>query len=120
MLPPQQGRDDSLRARLAQGREANLPKPINAWGTGRDDAIKGNGNDSTFPLPRGTEGSNPSSSAAESVSAGSRGRCRVKVAALAPSGPGLGREKGTSWLRTDLVSESESYRLYYALTDCRA
>jgi hypothetical protein len=41
MLPPQQGRDDSLRARLAQGREANLPKPINAWGTGRDDAIKG-------------------------------------------------------------------------------
>ena len=25
MLPPQQGRDDSLRARLAQGREANLP-----------------------------------------------------------------------------------------------
>jgi hypothetical protein len=49
MLPPQQGRDDSLRARLAQGREANLPKPINAWGTGRDDAIKSNGNDSTFP-----------------------------------------------------------------------
>src|SRR5260370_12175552 len=34
MLPPQQGRDDSLRARLAQGREANLPKPIEVWGTG--------------------------------------------------------------------------------------
>src|SRR6202040_4396770 len=33
MLPPQQGRDDSLRAWLAQGREANVPKPINAWGT---------------------------------------------------------------------------------------
>src|SRR5580692_10516937 len=37
MLPPQQGRDDSLRARLAQGREANVPKPINAWGTGREE-----------------------------------------------------------------------------------
>src|ERR1700720_2406694 len=34
MLPPQQGRDDSLRARLAQGREANLPNPIEVWGTG--------------------------------------------------------------------------------------
>src|SRR3984893_706297 len=34
MLPPQQGRDDSLRARLAQGREANLPRPIEVWGTG--------------------------------------------------------------------------------------
>src|ERR1700738_770492 len=34
MLPPQQGRDDSLRARMAQGREANLPKPIEVWGTG--------------------------------------------------------------------------------------
>lgn len=28
MLPPQQGRDDSLRARLAQGREANVPKSM--------------------------------------------------------------------------------------------
>jgi hypothetical protein len=55
MLPPQQGRDDSLRARLAQGREANVPKPINAWGTERDDTIKGDGNNSTFPLPRGDD-----------------------------------------------------------------
>src|ERR1700730_513703 len=67
MLPPQQGRDDSLRARLAQGREANVPKPINAWGTGRDDTIKGNGNDSTFPLPRGIEGGRSSPSTGEST-----------------------------------------------------
>jgi hypothetical protein len=38
--------------------------------------------------------SNPASSAGESVSAGSRGRCRL----WRRSGPGSGREKGTSWL----------------------
>jgi hypothetical protein len=86
MLPPQQGRDDSLRARLAHGREANLPKPINAWGTGRDDAIKGNGNDSTFPLPRGTEGSNPSSSSGE-PRANPKTTSHIPVAARLDSAP---------------------------------
>jgi len=41
--------------------------------TERDDTIKGDGNDSTFPLPRGTEGSDPSSSSGEMVWGRQRG-----------------------------------------------
>src|SRR6516162_2152027 len=52
---------------------------------------------------RGTEGSNPACSASESVSVGSRGRCRPKSRLWRRSGRGLGREKGTSWLPPDFV-----------------
>jgi hypothetical protein len=43
MLPPQQGRDDSLRVLLAQGREGNLPKRYQSLGypRGVNDAING-------------------------------------------------------------------------------
>jgi len=53
-------------------------------------------------LTSGTKGSNPLSSSGESVSARSRGRCRLKSRLLRGSGPGLGREKGTRWLRPGL------------------
>ena len=62
-----------------------------------------------IPSPRpslsrgGTDGSNPSSSASESVSAGFRGPCRPKPRLWRRSGPGLGPEKGTSWLRPGSV-----------------
>jgi hypothetical protein len=43
MLPPQQGRDDSLRVLLAQGREGNLPKRYQSLGypRGVNDSING-------------------------------------------------------------------------------
>src|SRR6516164_2030132 len=51
----------------------------------------------------GTRGSNLLCSANESVSAGSRRRWRPKSRLWRRSGPGSGREKGTSWLRPDFV-----------------
>jgi hypothetical protein len=54
-------------------------------------------------LRGGTNSSNPAPSAAESVSVRSRGRGPPKSPPWRRSGPGLGREKGTSWLRQDAV-----------------
>ena len=52
---------------------------------------------------RGTESSNPFPSCGESVSAGSRGRCRPKSRMWRRSEIGLGPENGTSWLPPDSI-----------------
>ena len=61
------------------------------------------GNSQEIFRKRGTDGSNPVPPASESVSAGSRGRCRPKSRLWRRSGPASGREKGTRRLRPDAV-----------------